>query len=828
MVTKLTDHASVEQIIREMSVEKSAYGMETETMYQFKQAKAIWREYPNKQHNQFVGFHARLSMNKKTHVKIAIAARSYYRLYMNGEMIASGPARTAEHYCRVDEIECSLAGICNIAVEVAAYSKTERYCNDCTMEPGLFIMEIEEQEGPVLLATGREHWTCTELKYRRPYVELMSHSRGIVEYYDLTEDSYLWRTTELDESPVLVDEKVFFLKRRAPYAIYRRIPFETLQMIGDVQYMKHEETDFNTLFPCLVNPTWYEMIPKENLFLQELMNETESHFSGTYLYEKSGIRNSKSIKITPGKNPPVLLWKMQKSEVGFIDIHISVKEFCILDVVNSDHLEDTGKLKNNSYVTRYCLQAGDYHLTSFEPKLVRYVKLILRTEGEITLHPPVLLEDSYPDDRYAYFQCDDEELNRIYEGARHTLRLSTLDIFMDCPERERGGWLCDSYFSSKGAWQMFGDLSVEKDFLENFMLTDGTELWKGFFPEVYPGVRGKVRDIGIRNWSFWLMLELCDYYEYSGDEIFIEQCRKRVELFVEGMLSLRGGSGLLENIGTQFVDWSLSNQSFALEPISIPINCLAVCMLERLASLYGHSDWKDAAGEMRSVIESLDNGFPMLGNGDNAFWDESRGEIHRGECQTESGIALEIWSGFHREDRKYLYKFVETMGSCPKYRSDPNIGKSNLFIGLMLRFDVLAKHRKIDLLVKELKDLYLEELKIGSGTLFESVHEFSGCHGFNGYVGTLITNYILGLGMPMQRTKRVTISPHPGELKWASGRAYCEDGEIFLSWTADQEEHVLDMVLSLPEDWEAEYIIPFELQGWTVKVNGEYNNTKME
>ena len=56
------------------------------------------------------------------------------------------------------------------------------------------------------------------------------------------------------------------------------------------------------------------------------------------------------------------------------------------------------------------------------------------------------------------------KLNRIYNGARRTLRLSTLDIFMDCPQRERGGWLCDSHFAAQAAWQS-SEISAQRKIL---------------------------------------------------------------------------------------------------------------------------------------------------------------------------------------------------------------------------------------------------------------------------------------------------------------------------------------------------------------------------
>lgn len=790
-------------------------------MYQFQEAKAVWISAPVNTYNQFAAFHTCLEAQSAGSVKVAIAARSYYRMYLDGEMVASGPARTAKGYCRVDEISLELKGKCHLAVEAAAYSKPEKYCNDCTMEPGLLVVEVTDEKGKVLSATGWDSWTCRELTYRRSMAETMSHCRGIVEYYDLTPDSFNWRTEELPGKPEILKEAVSYLQRRAPYASQLQISVPVLQRICDISSGETKGTDSDRILAKLANPKWYQLIPEENYFLESLAAEKESVFTGICQVRRNG-KGQPYVRITPGSRPSAVLWKIPQSEVGFLDFSVTVDDSCIIDVIHSDHLDSSGMLKGNAYAARYCLQKGSYHLTTFEPKLVQYIKFVIRSKGSAKLSAPAILDDTYPDNGNTCFQCDDGDLNRIYEAARRTLRLNTLDIFMDCPERERGGWLCDSYFTARGAWQLFGDLSVEKDFLENFMLTDAGEYWNGFFPEVYPGVRGTSGDVGIRNWSFWLILQLHDYVRRSGNWQFARKHQQRIEKFVSGVLSLRGESGLLENTGTLFVDWSLSNSSFALEPISVPINCLAVCMLEKAAELYSREDWKTTAGEMRRIITELDNGGPFSGRGDSAYMDNVNGEIKlkRGTCQTESGTALELWSGFHSDDTAFRNKFICEMGSSPQYRADPNIGKSNLFIGLMIRFDLLARLGKTDVLVKELKDLYLEELRIGAGTLFEGIHDRSGCHGFNAYAGALLTNEVLGLGMPLQSTKTVRISPHPGGLKWAYGSAVCSDGIIFVRWAADHEDHILDVELFLPEGWNAVYDFPFELSSWTIRING--------
>ena len=789
-------------------------------MEEFKKAKEIWAENLKEPYNQFVGFFTQIRVDEERKVTLRISARSYYRLFINGEMAAHGPARTAVHYCRIDEIKVSVSGTVDFAFEVEALSKPEGLCNDCTMESGMLIAEIEDQNGNILAATGDDSFTCGELTYRRTRVEHMSHCRGIVEYYDLTPESFCWRRTGFQMRPVCLEETIHYLERRSGYASYARIPLVTMQQLSDVVSVDDAKEDTLMTISRLVNPKWYHMIPEENFFLKELHSESDECFTGICMQKESEERQRKIITLRPGKSPVGILWSMKQSEVGFIEFDIRVKGECVIDLLNADCLDRYGKLPGNTYASRFCLQPGFYHIITFEPRLIRYLKMILRTEQEVEILSPVVVDDSYQDNENSYFECSDGELNEIYHAARRTLRLNTLDIFMDCPERERGGWLCDSYFTARGAWQMFGDLSVEKDFIENFMKTDPDDIWNGFFPEVYPSVRVNSNDPGIRNWSFWLLEELYEYYDRSGDREFVDECCERVDSFIQGLLSLRGCSGLLENLHPQHLDWSLSNRTFTLEPISIPNNCLAINMLEKMAELYARPDWKQVADEMRSVIEKMDQANVFGNIGDAAEFHEKTQQLMRKDCRTESGIALELWSGLHQNDKEFIRKFVEEMGTCPEKCPDPNIGRSNLFIGFMLRFDVLSRLGKSDTLIKEWKNVYLPQLRNGAGTLFEAINEESGCHGFNACTGAMITNMILGLGQPSQRTRTVRISPHPGKLDWASGSAYCEDGRIALRWHADRIAHQLDMYLELPCGWNAEWAFPFELTGWTVTVNG--------
>ena len=89
---------------------------------------------------------------------------------------------------------------------------------------------------------------------------------------------------------------------------------------------------------------------------------------------------------------------------------------------------------------------------------------------------------------------------------------------MDCPDRERGGWLCDCLWTARAASLMLGDHRVEREMLETFLVTDPDEMFCGFFPEVYPASKENFRALtGITTWSFWFMCQLCEYVDRTGD-----------------------------------------------------------------------------------------------------------------------------------------------------------------------------------------------------------------------------------------------------------------------------------------------------------------------
>lgn len=122
------------------------------------------------------------------------------------------------------------------------------------------------------------------------------------------------------------------------------------------------------------NRKWYDRLNEKDQFLQKLRGLKEAPFTGKYriFQRKKGDVNDekeKMIHMIPGKYPASIIFENEQTELGFIDFKITVEKDTVVDVINTDHLSVYGELRANSYVTRYELEPGNYHLTTFEPEV---------------------------------------------------------------------------------------------------------------------------------------------------------------------------------------------------------------------------------------------------------------------------------------------------------------------------------------------------------------------------------------------------------------------------------------------------------------------------
>ena len=89
-------------------------------------------------------------------------------------------------------------------------------------------------------------------------METMSHSRGILEYYDLTPTSFDWMRGKSEWEPwALVEEKIGWLPRNAKYPTYRPLDMQAMTGIYDEVVDKEAFENPPLSLAKLFNPTYF-------------------------------------------------------------------------------------------------------------------------------------------------------------------------------------------------------------------------------------------------------------------------------------------------------------------------------------------------------------------------------------------------------------------------------------------------------------------------------------------------------------------------------------------------------------------------------------------
>ncbi len=144
-------------------------------------------------------------------------------------------------------------------------------------------------------------------------------------------------------------------------------------------------------------------------------------------------------------------------------------------------------------------------------------------------------------ERSGSFRCSDDELNKIWEVSAYTLELTTQEFFMDGIKRDRWVWSGDAIQS----------------YLMNYYLHFDTECVKRTIRQL----RGKdpvtAHVNTIMDYTFYWFKSIADYYEYTGDTVFIRELWPKMVSLMDYCLSRLNTDGMVEGQADDwiFIDW---------------------------------------------------------------------------------------------------------------------------------------------------------------------------------------------------------------------------------------------------------------------------------
>jgi alpha-L-rhamnosidase len=694
----------------------------------FTRAQAVWPRALVGQMNTWVSFHLRVPPSR-ARPTLRLAAATMYRVWVNGLLRGHGPARAGHHLARVDllPLPAPEAHGWDLVIEVSDYGVPSF---DATHEPAFLRAEVVE--GKRVLAHTATHgggFVAEHRPERVQRVERYSYQRGFSEAYRFGATGLAWR--EPGYVPVAppplhrVTHARTWLPRGVGYpdlSVLRPAPRATtgtavhrpkqaaayvpMTYITDVPKTSRgfplDEIAW-PFFPLLAGLVYRESRP------------TRPERQGTFTLRTRQWRRFDFRVIQTGF-PALRLRARRASQVvlyfdeALTDGHIGVTKAAL---VNGLRLE---------------LAAGAaLDFTAFEPHTLRYLQVLV-WRGEVECADVRLIGYGHASpigDGPAGLGAVERLVRR---AAVATFRQNALDVFMDCPSRERAGWLCDSLFTARAEWHYTGDNPIERAFLENYLRPARfAGLPPGMVPMCYPAepLQGQF----IPNWAMFLVLQLDEARHQRG---LPAAWRPLIERRVRGLLRyfrrFENEHGLLEKLENWvFVEWSQANAF--VQDVNFPTNMLYAATLRAAARLLGDAHLRRRADRVNQAVRALawrDGRFV-----DNAV----RQADGRLEVTTHATEVAQYYAWFtgqlDPDEEPALWRRL--------VREDyGDLHPANAFVGKLFRLERLVARGEHAAARRELVANFAPMAR-QTGTLWEMLDaSASRNHGFTSYVGVLI------------------------------------------------------------------------------------------
>ncbi len=749
--------------------------------HHFCSANPIWPKGKETQKNLFVGFRTTFEAQSGVKVTFKITASSLYRCFLNGEFCGHGPARGPHGFFRVDQWDLSdqvKSGQNLLAVEVAGYNVNSFYLLD---QPSFFQAEVLV-DGEVVASTVDNGFDFEAgiLEERVQKVQRYSFQRPFIEVYRLLPGWDRWR--KVINSPFVtvectVLEEKQLLPRRVPYPNFFQCPPLLNVAKGEIRTGKKgdklwKDRSLTNISDKLKGFKEEELEVIPSIDLQKIENISRNEIDKPFEAGTAITLDDKTYHILDfGTNL-----------TGFIGAKIQCREetqlYMTFDEILTDGDVDFKRLSCVNAIS-YQLQPGTtYEVESFEPYTLRYLKLIV-AKGNCEINNIYLREYVNPDVWEAHFSSSNKQLNRLFDAGRETFRQNAVDIFMDCPSRERAGWLCDSYFTARTAFDLSRDTRIEKNFYENYLLPRNfKELPEGMLPMCYPA--DHYDGVFIPNWALWFVLELEEYLERSGGRFMVNRLESKINRLFKYFDQFENEDGLLENLESWvFVEWSAANKF--VQDVNYPSNMLYAAALEATGRMYNKDEFIDESESIRETIrkQSFDGEFFV----DNAMRDNNELKPTGNHSEVCQYFAFYFDIATPETHEKLWNILLNKFGPERKQtKAYAEVHEANAFIGNILRLEILSRYGHCQQILDESVDYYLY-MADQTGTLWENTGAYASCnHGFASHIVHTLYRDVLGLYDVDSVEDTVRLRFTNLEIDWCEGRIPIEDGFVSLNW----------------------------------------------
>jgi alpha-L-rhamnosidase len=501
-----------------------------------------------------------------------------------------------------------------------------------------------------------------------------------------------------------------------------------------------------------------------------------------------------------------LVFDLGREEAGLFEMDIEAPAGTIIDAAYGEHLGDLrvrSAVGGRNFANRYIARSGRRQFTHYFTRWAgRYIQLhISGSSGRILLHYAGLRPTEYPVNLRGSFASPDHLQNQIYQTAIRTLHLCMHEHYEDCPWREQALYANDSRNQALCGYYAFGEYEFPKTSFA--LLGDGLKD-DGYLEMCAPaGI-----PITIPSFSLCWILEVADYYRFTGDLNFIRaqmpRIKKMVDTYlktlVEGLFPCPHGKRYWH-----FYDWAdkldgcwPGHETFfeVLDGprFDAPLNAFFCLALQAAADLSGALGDSVSAGNYQAHADRLKIAFHEK------FWDNQAGAYttylvnspvkHFAELTQALAILAKI------SPDSVTLKLQERLASPDNGLVETTLSQSiHKFEALMEKKGIFGEwifekiNRDWSYMLYQGATSFWETLKAG----WDFDNAGSLCHGWSATPVYFYQAYLLGIKPAEPGFRTFTIDPVADVISRASGRVPTPFGPIDLAWEkiSDKIEYTL-------------------------------------
>jgi len=756
----------------------------------------------------------------------AIATGCFYQAWLNGMWFGYGPARASHGRLTIDrwEMPAGQLGEHNV-ITIQAFWEGIFTFDHVRGEPGVWIALDGAADGAITpLVSERTGRVATHR---------LSHQRGWVEEIDACQRAFSWPAgpwadaewqpaVRRSNAPVVLEERDILPFVRE----MRRAESVSFAGAGDLAARTPHRTLGYETNPAFASPA----DSADRNIQEEALRPSAARDGNLAGLTVSGFGDAVLAPDPAGRDRTVQL-DFGRYVTGMLALEITAPAGTQIDIGWSElpwqpelasrwseSSQPAGAVtprecNDSRQGSRYICAGGRESFDGLVVMALRSLRLSFRAPAgaheDIVIHGLVVRVSGYPIEREGDFLCSDDSLVRIYRAAVATMENSIHDVYMDCPGRERGGWLNDSCSAAVGMGAVSADTAFDRRFLRQFIDSLAVNHARGTVLPLYPSESlawpgGDQRPI-VCHTLFWLV-QVERHLRLFGDEALREEWRPGIRAVLEGLGRYRSAEGLLENVPwDDFIDWSPIEVG-SLRPWT---NFIYGVALARLGALDGNADWQREGAQTLACAERA-----AWSEGRALYADTLRREDDKlvpGDRFSELANYIALWSGAVPPEReeivwRQLRNFHPRTTDRPLMPEDMGLTRSNAY-GLLYRLEILGRRNEIADLVRDLREAFLPMLERGQTTLSEHfANHFSLCHGFQGYIAHVIARYVAGIQLPDQPGGVIRLRPNPALLAWSQARVPWMGGHVQL-WCARRGGDEAEVLASLPAGQRGELIV---------------------